>query len=840
VKSLVRCAVNAADGAESKKLLECARDELIRKLPQQAQPLARCLVGGGSIPQCARTTILSQALKDAPPEARSFADCLLGSGDVPQCAQQVVTSRLLREAPVLAGCVAPGANVFQCTQSAINLKLPPDLKPLADCLLEGKTVAQCAQNEIVSKLPEEAKPLGNCLIRNGNVQACAQAELNSRLPAPVQGLSQCIAQGSQVVQCGRQFAAEQPALREAFATLERLKVDAATRLTEVPGSIQNILRVAQGIREDKWDQVAIYGGAEVYKAAAKLVLTYVIPGGTVLVPILAPVIDRIVQSRAELMGGVVRAAREGDIPRAASVIATFIMTLPFESACGLFDVNPLKAVEPNEVTEIRNWIREQTCGRLQRMIEKGGRIVSDEVQAGKDLLSDVSKNPLSLPAEAFNFLVDTFGIISRDIRKENDCGTSQEFYMARTAKCVPRQAYLNLTNPAQSRQVDTDLNGICRLHFDRCYDSSSFSGLCDPVRKVFNDQVNAAVASAQRELKAAAEAWYAPLNWYIALNSRKFCFPGGGPSPRIDLSEFTGQCVSQLERALPLADPMTIPDCGLASQPTGSPHGDACIRAFQQVDVMAVVREVCNACLTDPSWGCDPRSVDPTTKVPRRPHSVDLFPRLKPPPASALAPERGPPPSAGTLFPAIRPPPDVVRPPGQGPVSRFPDGTFGEQPPRSPPPALTPCRDGMVRNALGGCGCPEGTTFRAGRCLHQARDAACPPGRPVGSPPNCCPRGTQLVNGACRPNQAQCRPGMVPKAGGGCDCPQGSVFRGGTCITAACSGGMIGTPPNCRCPQGTVWRREGLGKARCLPPAALRAACPPGMARDSTGFCGPK
>jgi hypothetical protein len=183
------------------------------------------------------------------------------------------------------------------------------------------------------------------------------------------------------------------------------------------------------------------------------------------------------------------------------------MTLPFESACGLFDANPLKAVEPNEVTEVRNWIREQTCGRLQRMIDKGGRIVSDEVQAGKDLLSDVSQNPLSLPAEAFNFLVDTFGIISRDIRKENDCGTSQEFYLARTAKCVPRQAYLKLTSPAQSRQVDTDLNGICRLHFDRCYDSSSFAGLCDPVRKVFNDQVSAAVASAQRELKAAAEAW---------------------------------------------------------------------------------------------------------------------------------------------------------------------------------------------------------------------------------------------------------------------------------------------------------------------------------------------
>jgi hypothetical protein len=145
--------------------------------------------------------------------------------------------------------------------------------------------------------------------------------------------------------------------------------------------------------------------------------------------------------------------------------------------------------------------------------------------------------------------------------------------------------------------------------------------------------------------------------------------------------------------------------------------------------VTAVVREVCNACLTDPSWGCDPRSVDPTTKIPRRPPSVDLFPRLAPPPASALEPERGPPPIAGALFPAIRPPPDVVRPPRQGPVSRFPDGTFGEPPPpRSPPPALTPCREAAQR--LG--------RLRVSRGDHLSRWAMRPPGQrrslPVRSP----------------------------------------------------------------------------------------------------------
>jgi hypothetical protein len=688
VKSLVRC---AADAAQHKSLLNCARDELVRRLPQEARPLAGCLLGGDSIPQCARTTVLSQLLKDAPPDVRPFADCLLRSGDVPQCAQQAVTSKLLREAPVLAGCLAPGANVPQCAQSAIDLKLPPEVQPLAECLLGGKTVGRCVQEEIASKLPKEAKPFGDCLMGSGNVQACAQAELNSKLPAPLQGLSRCIAQGTQVVQCGRQFAADQPELREAFASLERLKVDDATRLTEAPGSIQNILRVVQGIREDKWDQVLIYGGAEVYKVAAKLVLTYVIPGGAVLVPVLAPVIDRIIQNRADLMGGIMRAARDGDIPKAANVIATFVMTLPFEGVCGLFDVNPLAAVEPREVTELRNKIREETCGRIQRMIEeaggKGERIVRDEIQAGKDLLSAVKENPFSLPAEGFNFLVDSFGIISRDLRKDDDCGTSQEFYLARTAKCVPRQAYLRLTNPGQARQVDDDLNGICRLHFDRCYDSGSFDGLCNPVRKVFNDQVNAVVASAQRELNAAAEAWYRPLNWYIAINSDKFCRGGRG----IDLSDFGRQCASELRRAYPLDDPMTIPDCGLASQSTVSPHGDACLRASQQVDAMAVVKEMCDACMSDPGLGCSP------TRWQGRPFDLKP-PRIAPPPPDIAAqPPR-------LVSPTEPMPPHIpMKPPRFAPPIGPPPPTTAMKPPLVVAPAPTPivCRDGMVPQRVG-------------------------------------------------------------------------------------------------------------------------------------------
>jgi hypothetical protein len=882
VKSVVRC---AADAAQSKSLLNCARDELIKRLPQEAQPLAGCLLKGESIPQCAQSVVVAKL----PPEVKPLADCVLGGGKIEQCVQTAIVSKLPPPAQPLASCFLPGAKVPQCAQSLIDAQLPPDAKPLADCLLGGrKTVAQCAQDEIVSRVPSpEAKSFAGCLVGNGTVQSCAQTQINSMLPPEVQGLSQCIAQRADVVQCGKQFATDQPALRDAFATLERLKVDDAARLTEAPGSIQNILRVVRGIREDQWDQVVTYGGTEVAKFAIKMVLEVVMPAGSVLVPVLAPVMDRIIQSRADLIGGMMRAVREGDIPKAAGVISSFIMTLPFEAACGMFDVNLLQAIEPRQVTELRNRIREETCGRIQRMIDtasgKGERFVGDEIQSGKDLLESVVKNPFSLPAEAYNFFVDSLGNLSRAIRKDSDCGSPQEFYLARTAKCVPRLAYLRLTNPTQAAQVDTDLNGICRLHFDRCYDSGSFDSLCNPVRRVFNDQVNNAVAAAQRELKNAAEAWYRPLNWYIAINSDKFC--RGQNS--VDLSEFGNQCLNELKRAHPISDPMTIPDCGLASQQSVSPHNDACLWAAQQVDVMAVVKEMCDACMRDPTLGCNP------TRWQGRPF-IDLKPpRLAPPPPDiAASPPRFAPPTEP--LPAYIP----IKPPRLAPPAPIepPQPSTAMQPPLVLPQApTTPCRDGMVRNALGGCGCPEGTTLRAGRCVHQVTDAACPPDRPVGSPPNCCPRGTQFINGACRPNQAQCRPGMVPKAGGGCDCPAGTVLQGERCVQRAATqcppDRPIGSPPNC-CPNGThvgpyggcVQGRRGSGcppgtslngegrcvamttTARCPPdrpvgtppnccPRGSRfiggrchrlfrpapsQSCPSGTVRDSTGFCGPR
>jgi hypothetical protein len=152
------------------------------------------------------------------------------------------------------------------------------------------------------------------------------------------------------------------------------------------------------------------------------------------------------------------------------------------------------------------------------------------------------------------------------------------------------------------------------------------------------------------------------------------------------------------------------------------------------------------------------------------------------------------------------------------------------------------CSPGFVLNANGRCVCPEGSTFRNGKCTGQG---GTPAPRPQSEPEQCtllpgmirtkngncvCPKGTELKSGACRkivteqPPTRQCKllPGQIRTKDGQCVCPRGTklvrgqcqkveqpvvckkgeVLRNGKCVTIQiqrrCPQGFQGTPPNCR------------------------------------------
>ncbi|WP_405023208.1 hypothetical protein [Mesorhizobium sp. BE184] len=202
------------------------------------------------------------------------------------------------------------------------------------------------------------------------------------------------------------------------------------------------------------------------------------------------------------------------------------------------------------------------------------------------------------------------------------------------------------------------------------------------------------------------------------------------------------------------------------------------------------------------------------------------------------------------------------------------------EPPRTPP-GDDACPATFVMSPSGTCTCPTGATFRNGQCSGGPVDQPQPeqprPERPKPidpQPEQCvllkgqirtgagecvCPRGTQLLNGACRtpekktpekPPVRLCKllPGQIRTQAGDCVCPRGSEFNGKRCVSAkkpvlecdirgqirtkrgscVCPRGMEVVRGSCRparqleCPEGTVARG-----GRCI--LLRQRDCPRGM-----------
>ena len=141
---------------------------------------------------------------------------------------------------------------------------------------------------------------------------------------------------------------------------------------------------------------------------------------------------------------------------------------------------------------------------------------------------------------------------------------------------------------------------------------------------------------------------------------------------------------------------------------------------------------------------------------------------------------------------------------GQGGINKI-DPTVDED--SKPRPQSPSCPDGFVGTPPK-C-CPRGTQFRDGACRGPQETPpvrTCPQGF-VGTPPKCCPRGTQFRDGACRGPQAttpveKTRPKVCPSnrpvgAFPNC-CPVKTTFKNGRCVSTATA------PPQVRCPEGTI------------------------------------
>ena len=88
VKGLVRCV------GGNKSVLACARDELIKKLPAEAQPFAQCVADGKDPQSCAAAT----AIDKLPPETRALASCIAGGDNVLECGKNAAADAAMQSA----------------------------------------------------------------------------------------------------------------------------------------------------------------------------------------------------------------------------------------------------------------------------------------------------------------------------------------------------------------------------------------------------------------------------------------------------------------------------------------------------------------------------------------------------------------------------------------------------------------------------------------------------------------------------------------------------------------------------------------------------------------------
>jgi hypothetical protein len=123
-KSLIKAAAGCV--ANNRSFLDCARDEIVKRLPKEVRPMAQCLVEDignidKNIGKCALQAAAPQLEKQLPPEVfKCLSDNL---NDMGKCALDSAVSA--------------------ATQKALS-SLPPEARQLAECVAKVQTLPSCA------------------------------------------------------------------------------------------------------------------------------------------------------------------------------------------------------------------------------------------------------------------------------------------------------------------------------------------------------------------------------------------------------------------------------------------------------------------------------------------------------------------------------------------------------------------------------------------------------------------------------------------------------------------------------------------------------------------------
>ena len=458
-------------------------------------------------------------------------------------------------------------------------------KAIVRCVVRSSPLLACTRDEMVRRLPAQARPLVGCMLQGKRIDDCASATLIQQLPPETRGVADCLAHRTDVGRCA-QLAAGNASLRQELALAGKIKADGQTAIVPgAPATIRNIIAVAQGIREDDWAKVALYGGTEVYKAAAKIVLDALLTPA--LQPVVGPVADAIIQDRVDLFTGVIKGLRHRDERAVTEAAVEGYLVMNIEVACAL-------PVIPTAV-------REATCGELGTLIKGVAKIGGDAANLAVRLV----EKPLKIPDTLWK---ETQRGRERLSGKATGCSSPPEYYAAEYLRCYHRGTYLSLADPAGLQGLTASLNNNCRHYYDRCYFSNRFDGLCNPQREMFERHVD----GLKHALQQAADLYARALPHALETAGDKVCTPSvAGAKVR----EFTERCARALHSQFPVKGPANSNTCSGTSTAEQSARWLACSRAIEAVHPQRLAADACTAARQSPTRSTSVAEQVPVTPI---------------------------------------------------------------------------------------------------------------------------------------------------------------------------------------------------------------------------------
>jgi hypothetical protein len=354
--------------------------------------IVTCAVSGKDAGDCAKTMVVNQLVSSmgGTPDLQSAAGCLAGGGKVGDCVSAAVLTDVPSEARPMVGCIIDGGNVGDCTkkfaEGQVLSQIPDEVKPIAECMLQSpgpKCVTNFIADKVVSAMgipagdvdtvkkivgcigdgstsalascaggaiPKEIQPLWTCATAPGaNLQQCAvkfaTGQVANQLPAgAARDAANCLGQ-KDVQGCATGVAkqqitaAEQQAVDKAIKLVTELNPDSipqeigSTIATGTSATLQNIIKVADGIQNGDIGEIILYGGPEIAKLAGKIILTTFV--GPEIAGLLGPAVDSMIDTDVQAAMAGLTALYHGDAVGVAEAAFKWYETQFIEGGCSI-------------------------------------------------------------------------------------------------------------------------------------------------------------------------------------------------------------------------------------------------------------------------------------------------------------------------------------------------------------------------------------------------------------------------------------------------------------------------------------------------------------------------